>query len=120
MAESKKPPEGVYFEEEDEEGGENKKPGKPCEGSRKELVKCLKESDCIKVRKNTIMWPQCVLSVVGMYVWTLPLKQGTVQLSHNVCGNKFSHAWDDWVKLSICQSSLVPYSSDYTCNGHGC
>ena len=24
-------------------------PGKPCEGSRKELIKCLKGSECIKV-----------------------------------------------------------------------
>ena len=37
---------GVYVEEE-EEGG--KVSGKPCEGSRRELVNCLKESDCIKV-----------------------------------------------------------------------
>ena len=44
-----KPDEGVYFEEEDDEGEAGKKPGKPCEGSRRELIKCLKESDCIKV-----------------------------------------------------------------------
>ena len=37
---------GVYVEEE-EEGG--KVSGKPCEGSRRELVNCLKKSDCIKV-----------------------------------------------------------------------
>lgn len=34
----------VYVEEEGEE-----RPRKPCEGSRKELIKCLKESECIKV-----------------------------------------------------------------------
>lgn len=34
----------VYVEE-----GEEERPRKPCEGSRRELIKCLKESDCIKV-----------------------------------------------------------------------
>lgn len=34
----------VFVEDEEDE-----RPRKPCEGSRKELIKCLKESDCIKV-----------------------------------------------------------------------
>lgn len=36
--------EDVYVEE-----GEGERSGKPCEGSRRELIKCLKESECIKV-----------------------------------------------------------------------
>lgn len=43
---------GVYVEEE-EEGG--KVSGKPCEGSRRELVNCLKESDCIKVGSKSVV-----------------------------------------------------------------
>ena len=28
---------------------EEKKPGRACEGSRQDLIKCLRESDCVKV-----------------------------------------------------------------------
>ena len=31
--------------------GESSKPGRACEGSRQDLIKCLKESDCVKVVK---------------------------------------------------------------------
>lgn len=41
--------------EDDEE--EDLGPHKPCEGSRKELIKCLKDSDCIKV--VCIIMPCC-------------------------------------------------------------
>ena len=29
--------------------GEKLKPGRACEGSRQDLIKCLRESDCVKV-----------------------------------------------------------------------
>jgi len=45
MAASTEP---AYLEEEEEQ---EKRPGKPCDGSRRDLIKCLKESDCIKVRR---------------------------------------------------------------------
>lgn len=37
------------YDGEELEKGEGGKPGKPCEGSRRDLVKCLKESECVRV-----------------------------------------------------------------------
>ena len=63
------------FDEEEEDLG----PHKPCEGSRKELVKCLKDSDCIKVVCHAVgVWslatpspPPPPLQYAGMFSWTM-------------------------------------------------
>ena len=33
---------------------EKRKPGRACEGSRQDLIKCLRESDCVKVVRGVV------------------------------------------------------------------
>ena len=35
---------------------ESSKPGRACEGSRRDLIKCLRESDCVKVGQRKGAW----------------------------------------------------------------
>lgn len=50
--------------------GESSKPGRACEGSRQDLIKCLKESDCVKVVKYEDMgWGVVGRGVHLMYMY---------------------------------------------------
>lgn len=33
---------------------ETRKPGRACEGSRQDLIKCLRESDCVRVVRGVV------------------------------------------------------------------
>ena len=51
--------------------GEKAKPGRACEGSRQDLIKCLRESDCVKMVRGVVGgWsPRCLRFI--MHYWTI-------------------------------------------------